>query len=64
MHDVTPRVVPSAVKICMYPDYKQDAQAFFNGDKACFCNMFIMISSPVLSSSARRSFHPAFSLNF
>ncbi|MBO9107041.1 MAG: DUF4422 domain-containing protein, partial [Escherichia coli] len=26
----------------MYPDYKQDAQAFFNGDKACFCNMFIM----------------------
>lgn len=26
----------------MYPDYKQDAQAFFNGNKACFCNMFIM----------------------
>lgn len=26
----------------MYPDYKQDAQTFFNGNKACFCNMFIM----------------------
>ncbi|AMK58470.1 glycosyltransferase [Bifidobacterium angulatum] len=26
----------------MYPDYKKDAQDFFNGNKACFCNMFIM----------------------
>ena len=26
----------------MYPDYKEDAQDFFNGNKACFCNMFIM----------------------
>ena len=26
----------------MYPDYKEDAQGFFNGNKACFCNMFIM----------------------
>lgn len=26
----------------MYPDYKEDAKAFFEGNKACFCNMFIM----------------------
>ena len=26
----------------MYPDYKEDADAFFKGNKACFCNMFIM----------------------
>ncbi len=26
----------------MYPDYRKDAQDFFNGNKACFCNMFIM----------------------
>ncbi len=26
----------------MYPDYKQDAQNFLNGNTACFCNMFIM----------------------
>lgn len=26
----------------MYPDYKEDADAFFTGNKACFCNMFIM----------------------
>ena len=26
----------------MYPDYKEDAQDFFNGNKACFCNMLIM----------------------
>lgn len=26
----------------MHPDYKQDAIAFFNGNRSCFCNMFIM----------------------
>lgn len=26
----------------MHPDYKQDADAFLNGNKSCFCNMFIM----------------------
>ncbi len=26
----------------MHPDYKQDAIAFLNGNRSCFCNMFIM----------------------
>lgn len=26
----------------MHPDYKEDADAFLNGQKSCFCNMFIM----------------------
>lgn len=26
----------------MYPDYRQDADAFLKGNTACFCNMFIM----------------------
>lgn len=26
----------------MHPDYKEDAQAFLNGNFSCFCNMFIM----------------------
>lgn len=26
----------------MYPDYRQDADAFLEGNTACFCNMFIM----------------------
>ena len=26
----------------MHPDYAQDADAFLNGNKSCFCNMFVM----------------------
>lgn len=26
----------------MHPDYSQDADAFLNGNRSCFCNMFIM----------------------
>ncbi len=26
----------------MHPDYAQDADAFLNGNRSCFCNMFIM----------------------
>ena len=26
----------------MHPEYKQDAIAFLNGNRSCFCNMFIM----------------------
>ena len=46
----------------MYPDYKEDAQDFFNGNKACFCNMFIMkkeilrnsTRAPITARTARR----------
>ena len=26
----------------MHPDYAEDAEAFLNGNRSCFCNMFIM----------------------
>lgn len=43
-----PRLLDEDLRRCyrilctMHPDYKQDADEFLNGNRSCFCNMFIM----------------------
>ncbi|MBT1170593.1 DUF4422 domain-containing protein [Bifidobacterium sp. SO4] len=43
-----PSLIDDDLKRCyqilcrMHPDYKEDADTFLNGNRSCFCNMFIM----------------------
>ena len=43
-----PALIDDDLKRCyqilcrMHPDYREDANAFLNGNRSCFCNMFIM----------------------